>query len=134
MLEINQLDTKIGEAPGTSSARIIEDATSAERPQLLLWYLVAGMGLAVLAVTFAIVVMVNLARRDAKLGTRDEIADAVGSEVIASLRSQVPRSVAAWRSLLGSYSPSVAEGWALRLALAVWGSRTSPWAVRSTRR
>ena len=121
VLEINQLETKLGEAPGTSSARIIEEATSATRPQLLLWYFVVGMGLAVLAVTFAIVVMVNLARRDAKLGTRDEIADAVGTEVIASLRSQVPRSVAAWRSLLGSYSPSVAEGWAVRLALAHLG-------------
>ena len=121
VLEINKLETRLGEAPGASSARIIEGATPAERPQLLLWYLVAGMGLAVLAVTFAIVVMVNLARRDTKLGTRDEIADAVGSEVIASLRSQVPRSVAAWRSLLGSYSPSVAEGWAVRLALAGLG-------------
>lgn len=121
VLEINQLETRLGEAPGTSSARIIEEATSAERPQLLLWYVVAGLGLAVLAVTFAIVLMVNLARRDAKLSTRDEIADAVGSEVIASLRSQVPRSVAAWTSLLESYGPSVVEGWAVRLALAGLG-------------
>jgi hypothetical protein len=121
VLQINELETRMGGAPSTSSVRIIEDATSAERPQLLLWYFVVGMGLAVLAVTLAIVVMVNLARRDAKLGTRDEIADAVGNEVIASLRSQVPRSVAAWRSLLGSYSPSVAEGWAVRLALADLG-------------
>ena len=83
--------------------------------------MVAAIGLALLALAFAIVVMVNLSRRDTMLGTRDEIADAVGSEVIASLRSQVPRSVAAWRSLLGSYTPGVAEGWALRLALAGLG-------------
>ncbi len=121
VLEINKLDTRLGEAPGSSSARIIEGATPAERPQLLLWYVVAAMGLAVLALAFAIVVMVSLSRRDTKLGTRDEIADAVGSEVIASIRSQVPRSVAAWRSLLGSFGPSVAEGWALRLALAGLG-------------
>jgi hypothetical protein len=121
VLQINQLETRLGDAPGVSSARIIEKATPAERPRLLLWYLVAVLGLAVLAVTFAIVVMVNLARRDTKLGTRDEIADAVGSEVVASLRSQLPRSVAAWKSLLGSYSPSVAEGWAVRLALAGLG-------------
>jgi hypothetical protein len=121
VLEINKLDTRLGEAPGTSSARIIEGATPAERPHLALWYAVAGMGLALLALAFAIVVMVNLSRRDAMLGTRDEIADAIGSEVVASLRSLVPHSVAAWRSLLGSYSPSVAEGWALRLALAGLG-------------
>jgi hypothetical protein len=121
VLEINQLETRMGEAPGAAGAAIIEQATSAERPQLLLWYVVAGLGLALIAVTIAVVLMVNLSRRDAKLGTRDEIADAVGSEVIASLRSHVPRSVAAWRSLLGSYSPSVAEGWAVRLALAGLG-------------
>ncbi len=121
VLELNKLDTRLGESPGSSSARILEDATTAERPQLLLWYVVAAIGLAVLALAFAIAVMVNLSRRDTMLGTRDEIADAVGSEVIASLRTQVPRSVAAWRSLLGSFSPSVAEGWALRLALAGLG-------------
>ena len=121
VLELNKLDTRLGESPGSSSARILEDANPAERPQLLLWYAVAAIGLAVLALAFAIAVMVNLSRRDTMLGTRDEIADAVGSEVIASLRTQVPRSVAAWRSLLGSFSPSVAEGWALRLALAGLG-------------
>jgi hypothetical protein len=121
VLEINKLETRLGAGPGTTSARIIEEAASAARPQLLLWYLVAGLGLAGLAVTFAIVVMISMARRDAKLSTRDEIADAVGSEVIASLRSQVPRSVAAWRSLLESYGPSVSEGWGIRLALAGLG-------------
>ena len=121
VLEMNQLETKIGDASGSSGARIIESATPSERPELLLWYLAAGLGAAVLAVLVAIVVMVNLAGRDTKLGTRDEIADAVGSEVIASLRSQVPHSVAAWRSLLESYSPSVAEGWAVRLALSGLG-------------
>jgi uncharacterized protein involved in exopolysaccharide biosynthesis len=121
VLQINDLETKMGKAAGSSDARIIEDATFAERPQLLLWYLLAALGLALLATTLAMVVLVNIARRDAKLGTRDEIADAVGSEVIASLRSQVPRSVAAWRSLMGSYSPGVAEGWNVRLALAGLG-------------
>jgi capsular polysaccharide biosynthesis protein len=121
VLDINELETKLGKAPGTSSARVIEEATPAERPQLLLWYLVAAIGAMVVAVTIAIIVMTNLARRDAQLGTRDEIADAVGSEVIASLRSQAPRSVAGWRSLLESYSPSVADGWGIRLALAGFG-------------
>ena len=71
--------------------------------------------------TFATLVLLILSRRDAKLGTRDEISDAVGSAVIASLRSEVPRSVAAWTSLLGSYTPSVVEGWTLRQALAQFG-------------
>jgi capsular polysaccharide biosynthesis protein len=121
VLQINELETKMGKSSGAAGARVIERATFAERPQLLLWYVLAALGMALLAGTVAIVVMVNVTRRDAKLGARDEIADAVGSEVIASLRSQVPRSVAAWRSLLGTYSPSVAEGWNARLALAGLG-------------
>lgn len=121
VLDINQLDTKMGDAQGTSLASIIQEATPAERPRLLLWYVMAAIGLAALAVALATLVMVNLSRRDSKLGTRDEIADAVGSEVVASLRSHVPRSVAGWRDLLGSYSPSVAEGWAVRQALAGLG-------------
>jgi capsular polysaccharide biosynthesis protein len=121
VLQINQLDTRLGSAPGAGSARIIERAAPANRPRLVLWYAVAAAGLGSLAVALAVVLMINLSRRDAKLGSRDEIADAVGSEVLASLRSQVPRTVAAWRSLLGSYSPSVAEGWSVRLALAALG-------------
>ena len=121
VLEIDELDTRIGSAVPSTSARIIEDATAAERPMLLVWYVAAGLGAGLLAALLAVIVLVARARRDAKLTTRDEIADAVGSEVIASLRSQDPRTVAAWRSLLGDYSPSVAEGWSVRLALAGLG-------------
>lgn len=121
VLQINELEKRITAAAGTSSAHIIEGASPADRPQLVLWYIIAGAGLALLAFFVALVVMFNMARRDAKLGARDEIADAVGSEVIASLRTQVPRTVAGWKSLLESYSPSVAEGWTLRLALTTVG-------------
>jgi len=121
VLEIDQLETRMGQAPGASSARVIEEASPAERPRLFLWYLGAVLGMALLAVTTGIAVLVHRSRRDAKLGTRDEIADAVGSEVVAALRSDLPRSVAAWGSLLRSYRPSVAEGWAVRQALAGLG-------------
>lgn len=124
VLRINELESKMGESTGTAAARILEKATFAERPKLVLWYLGAGLGAALLAVAMAMIVIVGAARRDAKVGTRDEIADAVGSEVVASLRSQVPRSVAAWHSLLQSYSPGVAEGWTARLALAGLGMET----------
>ncbi|NYD43075.1 Wzz/FepE/Etk N-terminal domain-containing protein [Nocardioides panaciterrulae] len=121
VLEINSLETKMADASGGAGGHILDNGSSAKRPRLVLWYLMAGVGGAALAVALSIVVMVGLGRRDAKLGTRDEIADAIGSEVIASLRSQVPRSVAAWSSLLERYTPSVAEGWTVRLALAGLG-------------
>ncbi len=60
LLDINQLDTKMADAQGTSVARIIEDATPAERPALPLWYFLGAMGMAALAVVLATVVIVNL--------------------------------------------------------------------------
>jgi capsular polysaccharide biosynthesis protein len=121
VLDINQLETRIQGGAGTSSARIIETASPAERPELLVWKVVAGLAMAFLFVLVALVGMVVSARRDPKLRTRDEISDAVGSPVIASLRTQVPHSVAAWRSLLETYNPRVAEGWNLRQALTLVG-------------
>ena len=121
VLEINQLENRIQGTSGSSSARIIEGASPADRPLLVVWYLVASLGLALLAAVVGVVALLTLTRRDAKLGTRDEISDAVGTPVIASLRSQVPRTVASWRSLLESYSPSVVDGWTLRQGLAQVG-------------
>ncbi len=118
VLEINELENKIQGATGNASARVIEGAAPADRPLLVVWYLVAAVALALLAALLGILALLMLTRRDAKLGTRDEISDAVGSAVIASLRSHTPRTVASWRSLLESYSPGAAEGWTLRQALA----------------
>jgi capsular polysaccharide biosynthesis protein len=121
VLQINELKAQLDDAAGSSGARVIEEATAADRPALLLWYGVAGAAGALLALALVIGFLVSLARRDSKLSTRDEVADAVGSEVVASLRSQVPRSVAGWHSLMRDYAPGVAEGWALRLALSALG-------------
>ena len=118
VLEINELENKIQGATGNASARVIEGAAPADRPLLVVWYLAAAVALALLAALLGILALLMLTRRDAKLGTRDEISDAVGSAVIASLRSHTPRTVASWRSLLESYSPGAAEGWTLRQALA----------------
>ncbi len=121
VLEINRLESRIQGESGTSTARIIEGASPADRPLLAVWYVVGSGGLALLAVVLGLAALLTLTRRDARLGTRDEISDAVGSAVIASLRSQVPRTVASWRSLLESYRPSVVDGWTLRQALAQVG-------------
>ena len=121
VLKVDALDTKIEGAQGSTTARIIEEASPADRPKLLTSYVVTAIGLTLLGGTIATLMLLILSRRDAKLRTRDEISDAVGSAVIASVRSEVPRSVAAWTSLLGSYTPSVVDGWTLRQALAQFG-------------
>ena len=90
VLEINELENKIQGATGNASARVIEGAAPADRPLLVVWYLVAAVAMALLAALLGILALLMLTRRDAKLGTRDEISDAVGSAVIASLRSHTP--------------------------------------------
>jgi hypothetical protein len=46
--------------------------------------------------------------------TRDQIADAIGIPVVASIQSRAPRSVGGWTSLLRSYAPHSVEMWSLR--------------------
>jgi hypothetical protein len=56
-------------------------------------------------------------RREPTVRSRDEIADAVGIPVAASLQSQAPRSVAGWTTLLQKYAPPNVETWTLRQLL-----------------
>jgi hypothetical protein len=48
---------------------------------------------------------------------RDDIADAVGSPVLAAVPSQPQRSVAGWSTLLESYEATPTESWAFRQLL-----------------
>ncbi len=121
VLEINKLETRIQGGAGSTSARVMDSASPADRPRLALYYTLSAVALALIAMALGVVALLTLARRDTKLGTRDEISDAVGSTVIASLTTEVPRSVASWRSLMERYSPSAVEGWTLRQALAQVG-------------
>ena len=89
--------TQTSSGGGTS---VIEDATPAlgqsRRSPLLLW---GTIGL-VLGVLFSILAILSLARRDPRLRLRDEIADALGSTVLASVVSWPQKSVAGWSALL----------------------------------
>ena len=70
-----------------------------------------------LAVLVLAGVITVLTRRDPRLFFRDDIADAVGIPVIASVRTRTTRSVADWISLLRDYSPRTVHAWAWRRAL-----------------
>jgi hypothetical protein len=58
-----------------------------------------------------------LTRRDRRLIFRDDIADAVGSPVIASVHTGTMRTAADWMSLLSDYTPGTIDAWAMRQAL-----------------
>jgi capsular polysaccharide biosynthesis protein len=123
VLQIDALKDKAAIIQPTSGASLIQPATPARRPWLALRYGVfALLGMA-LALVMAASVLVLRNRRDRRLRFRDEMADAVGSTVFASVRSRVPRDTAGWASLLETYTPGTVDAWALRQALrqAVFG-------------
>lgn len=72
-------------------------------------------GLAALLLAVAIILVTS--RNDARVRTRDEIADAIGSPVLASLRSRPQRSVSGWSALLSTFQGPPTESWALRQVL-----------------
>jgi capsular polysaccharide biosynthesis protein len=60
-------------------------------------------------------------RNDRRLRQRDEIADAIGVPVLASLPVVRATDAAHWSKLLDDYQPSVADAWRLRNALQYLG-------------
>ena len=104
-------------AGGSSPARIVSLATIATGPSLITSVATsAGVGTLAAAVVGA-VGAVALSRRDRRLRQRDEIADAIGVPVLASMVADHPNNVARWRGLLENYRPSAADAWRLRSTL-----------------
>jgi hypothetical protein len=116
-LQIDQIKAQKGTSNPDTGATLVENATPAQRPNLLGSYALRSLaGFAVVTGVVALLLVI-FGRRGRRLRSRDEIADALGSAVIASLRSQTPRSVAGWSALLESYAPNTVDAWALRQGL-----------------
>jgi capsular polysaccharide biosynthesis protein len=115
-----QLDKVKDEISTSGSARsstsagfsVVQPASPATGPttlrRLLIW---APLG-ALICTGLVVAVLLATARRDPRVGLRDEIADAVGSPVLAAVRSRPQRSVAGWLTLLETYNASPVESWA----------------------
>jgi capsular polysaccharide biosynthesis protein len=142
---VNNIDAIKGERSTHASgqgATIPEPATPATRPRLVVWLVASALLFAMVGVGLASCVIIIMARRDRRLRTRDEIADALGSPVIGSVRSNRVRTTAAWSQLLESYRPSPVDAWSLRQVLdrigagpllAVAGGRSGGAKVRALR-
>ena len=106
----------MGSAAGAGTA-VVQQATEARglstSVRLLIW---APLGAVVFTILAAVVLLVA-ARRDPRVRLRDEIADAVGSPVLAAVRSMPQRSVAGWSTLLETYEATPVESWAFRQVL-----------------
>jgi capsular polysaccharide biosynthesis protein len=121
VLQLDHIKEQIGATlPAPTSAggtSVVQDATpgtggSIVQPLLLL----APIGF-FSGVLLAAIGALALARKDPRIRMRDEIADAVGSTVLASVSSRPQRSVAGWWQLLERYLPPAVDAWAFRQAL-----------------
>lgn len=116
-LQVASLKQKAVPTSSGGRAQIIEAPTPAKRSDLVLWTAFAVLGGALLALAASTIVLSILSRRDRRLRTRDEVADAIGSVVIGSVHARPQRAAAGWSALMEGYEPSVTDTWSLRQAL-----------------
>ena len=81
--------------------------------RLLFWGSLGGLTSTVLAA----IILLATASRDPRLRLRDDIADAVGSSVLAAAPGRPQVSVAGWSTLLETYEATPVEAWAFRQVL-----------------
>jgi capsular polysaccharide biosynthesis protein len=102
---------------GRVQARMLESATNATGTPLFKRLLVTGgLGL-LLGALIGAIVAIAIGRSDRRLRERDEIADAIGVPVLASIPVAHPSDAMGWKRLLEDYRPGAVHAWSLRKAL-----------------
>ena len=103
-------------AARTSVTKVQEATTPVARSLIVPLSLWLPLGFLIGALLTSVPILL-LARRDRRLRLRDEIADAVGSTVLISVRSRAPKSVPGWSALLESYAAGSVDQFAYRQML-----------------
>lgn len=112
--------TKLGPISANEGTEVIQkaiDASGLSTSSLVLLLAIFAVGGLLVGST---VVLVRH-RRDPRLWTRDELADALGSPVVLSLDAPNRRSTNDWVTLFDTYEPSASEQWNIRRALGELG-------------
>jgi capsular polysaccharide biosynthesis protein len=109
-------------APGGQvQVGVLEPANSATARSLSSRLLLfGGLGALIGAMAGAIGVLA-FNRNDRRLRKRDDVADAIGVPVIASIRVAHPSDAAGWTKLFTDYEPGAVDAWRLRKALRYLG-------------
>lgn len=102
---------------GKVSARVLENADYASGPSPIMYRLMYGVIGLLLGAIVGFMVALARSRGDRRLRQRDDIANALGVPVLASVSVPRPSSPQEWANLLGSYQPGAVHAWRLRKAL-----------------
>lgn len=102
---------------GQMSAQVVWSATSATKGSLLVRLLADSLIGILLGSVIGAVVVLAIGRQDQRLRERDQIADAIGVPVLASISVQRPNDAARWGRLLDDYEPSPFDAFGLRSVL-----------------
>jgi capsular polysaccharide biosynthesis protein len=103
--------------PDNPDALVLERATNATGTPLAMRLAVNGGIAALLGAMTGAIIALAISRGDRRLRERDQIADAVGAPVLASLPVRHPSDAAGWTRLLDDYEPGAAPRWNLDRAL-----------------
>ena len=102
-------------------AQVLAAATNATGTPPTVQLLIAAALGALAGTLIGVVCALAVGHTDRRLRRRDEIADAIGVPVLASVSTARPADAAGWARLLEDYQPSVADAWRLRNALNYLG-------------
>ncbi|MEU4198311.1 Wzz/FepE/Etk N-terminal domain-containing protein [Kribbella sp. NPDC026611] len=106
-----------GDLGKRTGARMLEEAANAHGGNKLVHTgIYGGLGALLGAILGAIIVLARV-RGDRRLRLRDEIADAVGLPILASVSSYRATDPSDWANLLEHYAPTAVDAWALRKTL-----------------
>jgi capsular polysaccharide biosynthesis protein len=108
--------------PGTGATGVlIFERASTTKGSVLKARILYGLIGFILGFLIGIAVALVVSKSDRKLRRRDEIADAIGIPVLASIPVLRPSDAAGWTRLLDTYEPAVVDAWSLRKALRQLG-------------
>lgn len=106
-----------GDLGKKTGARVLEEATTARGGSWVTHLALYGLLGALAGLIVGCVAILAVARGDRRLRLRDEIADAVGIPVLASVSSYRAKDMSDWENLLERYTPSAVDAWSLRKTL-----------------
>jgi capsular polysaccharide biosynthesis protein len=102
---------------GKLQARVLEQAGSATGTSLPVHAALTALLGALVGALLGAGIALAISRRDRRLRDRDDIADAIGVPVLASMQVGHPSDPGGWTRLLESYKPSAVDALRLRTAL-----------------